>query len=332
MFVVRAVGLLFIVLASLAATPARADRVVASDTVTVGAFINDIQLLDLKNHNFTADIYIWFRWRDPSLKPAESFEYTNPFELWGHNTKPNYDKPVRLPNGEFYQVIRTHGRFSQKFILDNYPFDHQTLKIGIEDSRSEEIQVRFVPDENPISLNPKLQLPGFIIGKPTFTIVGGDYPTNFGDIRSNSGASRFSHVNIEVPIHRPMLAFTIKFLLPIVCVVFAAGLMFVFSPSYVDSRVGIGITALLTIVALQITLNEDLPEIDYLVLIDKIYLTAYLYVIAGLAVVVKTTWIIDGDPGEAARAKQLDRRGLAVLTLIYMLAVVYFLYPVLTRA
>jgi hypothetical protein len=110
---------------------------------------------------------------------------------------------------------------------------------------------------------------------------------------------------------------------------FAAALMFLFSPNYVDSRVGIGITALLTIVALQITLNEDLPEIDYLVLIDKIYLSGYLFVISGLGLVVKTTWMIEKDPEALLAASQLSRRGLLVLTLVYIASVLYFVLPVL---
>ena len=48
---------------------------------------------------------------------------------------------------------------------------------------------------------------------------------------------------------------------------------------------------------LQITLNEDLPEIDYLVLIDKIYLAAYFYVLLGLGIVVKTAYMIEDDLG-----------------------------------
>lgn len=41
--------------------------------------------------------------------------------------------------------------------------------------------------------------------------------------------------------------------------------------------------------ALQITLNEDLPEVDYLILMDKIYIGAYFFVIGALAMVVRTT-------------------------------------------
>jgi hypothetical protein len=297
--------------------------------VTIGVYINDVQKIDLKNHHFTADIYIWFRWKAAQINPAESFEYTNPSELWGHSTKANYPKPVLLPNGELYQVVRTHGQFSQKFLLDQYPFDHQVLMLGIEDSVDESRKIEFILDENPVSINPLLRLPGFVIGAPKINVEKYSYPTNFGDSRLLGKNSDFSRVVVRLGIHRPLVPYATKFLLPILCVMFAAALMFLFSPNYVDSRVGIGITALLTIVALQITLNEDLPEIDYLVLIDKIYLSGYLFVISGLGLVVKTTWMIEKDPEALLAASQLSRRGLLVLTLVYIASVLYFVLPVL---
>src|SRR5688572_14947337 len=55
--------------------------------VRVGALINDIQQLDLTTHSYTADIYIWFKWDDPEIDPSRTFEFLNPFELWGHIRK-----------------------------------------------------------------------------------------------------------------------------------------------------------------------------------------------------------------------------------------------------
>src|SRR5262245_36388843 len=93
--------------------------------------------------------------------------------------------------------------------------------------------------------------------------------------------------------------------------------MLLLLPLLVDARLGIGIAALLTIVALQITTNEDLPEVDYLVLMDKIYIGAYLYVITGLAIVVFTTRMLDGEA--LMRAIQLQRRGLLLTSVLFVL-------------
>ncbi len=289
-----------------AQTEAQKERVV------VGAYINDIQNLELKTHSYAVDLYVWFKWKNPKANPVENVEFMNPFDLWGHSRRNSYEKPAKLPSGEYYQVVRTQGKFSHKFNFSNYPFDRQVLTIEFEDNSCDVAQ--FVADQESVAVNPDLTIPGFIVGSPTLTIKDTPYPTHFGDTRNKGtgGGEVCSRVTLELPIIRPALTYSIKLLLPILCVIFCAALMFLFNPTYVDSRVGIGITALLTIVALQITLNEDLPEIDYLVLIDKIYLAAYLYVIAGLAVVVKTTWMLERN--DVKKAIQVDRVSLIVLT------------------
>jgi hypothetical protein len=285
--------------------------------VHVGAYINDIQNLELQSHSYAVDIYMWMRWKDPVLDPPSTMEFVNPFELWGHTKTMEFPKPQLLSTGDQYQVIRNLGRFSTKLALYDYPFDRQTLVVEIEDASLSDDELRYVIAEDGIKVSPDLIIPGFKIGTPTIQVVTHDYPTNFGNIGKTEthGSSR---VRIEVPIVRPVLTYSVKLMLPVLCVIFTAGLMFFFSPTFVDARVGIGITALLTIVALQITLNEDLPEVDYLVLMDKIYLASYFFVIASLATVVRTTRMF--ELGHDAAAVAFNRRALVVLSSLYFLS------------
>ena len=86
-------------------------------------------------------------------------------------------------------------------------------------------------------------------------------------------------------------------------------------PRYVEGRIGIGITALLTLVALQLTSNSSLPDVNYLILLDKLYIASYAFVVLTLAVVVRNSWV-DAE-GDVAKATRADRRGLAWLTAVY---------------
>jgi hypothetical protein len=284
---------------------------VGREEVTIGAYVNDIQSIDLKTHTYAVDLYLWFRWRNAALSPAQTLEFINPSELWGHTRGENFEAPVELPNGEHYQILRVQGRFSRKMPLFNYPFDHQSIVVEFEDSLLEAPHFGYVPDDKPIVLNPELTLPGFILGTPRLEIVPRSYPTNFGDLRIRD-ANVYSRARLILPISRPAWTYTLKLLLPVLCVLVCAALMFLLKPTYTDSRVGIGITSLLTIVALQMTLNDDLPEVDYLVLMDKLYIGAYVYVISGLGIVVRTTRL--ADEGDVARADRLSRRALVVLS------------------
>jgi hypothetical protein len=290
--------------------------------VTVGAYVNDIQAINLREHSYAADVYLWFRWTDKSISPHETVEMLNPNELWGHVTDKIYEEPVQLPNGELYQVLRIQGRFSRKFFFDNYPFDRQELTIEFEDSANETNRMLYVADESPVAINPRLKLPGFRVSPPELHIEEFCYPTTFGDTRRTESHC-YSRVQVSVPIHRPALTTSIKLLLPVFCVVLGASIMLRLRVNYVDARIGTGITALLTVVAIQLASNDTMPNVDYLVMMDKIHLCAYGYVLAGLGVVLAT--IRRADRGDVESANELQRKGFWTITTLFVAVVVCLL-------
>jgi hypothetical protein len=99
-------------------------------------------------------------------------------------------------------------------------------------------------------------------------------------------------------------------------------------PRYVEGRIGIGITALLTLVALQLTSNSTLPEVDYLILLDKLYILSYGFVVLTMAMIVRNSWV-DAE-GDVAAARQVDRRSLIVLSSVYVVAAVVVMVTQLT--
>lgn len=292
-----------------AATPAGPDEVV------VGVYINDIQQMDLQTHSYAMDFYLWLRWTNPDINPALTLEYMNPFQLWGHIPTPLYEEPQDLPDGSKYMAIRYQGQFNSKLPLEKYPFDDQSLIVEFEDNASGAARQVFVADTNPVSMNPEMTLPGYIFDAPTLTIASRAYPTNFGDT-SISQPEPYSRVTFSVPVHRPALTYAIKIILPIFLIVVCAALVFFIHPTFVEGRIGMGITALLTLVALQLTTNSQLPEVDYLMMIDMLYFAAYFYVVISLAQVVRTSWSVHRGDTDLAVAQ--DRTAFYVATVAYL--------------
>jgi hypothetical protein len=112
---------------------------------------------------------------------------------------------------------------------------------------------------------------------------------------------------------------SLKTFVPILLIVVCASLVYFVRPRYVEGRIGLGITALLTLVALQLTATAPLPDVDYLMMIDKIFLLAYLFIIVALARVVASSWR-GADPEAEAAIKQADRRWAASVLGIYLVA------------
>ena len=80
---------------------ASADSV---DKVTVGAYINDLQDIDLASENFTADFYLWMRWKNPKIDPSatiesmnsEATQNTTSSSTGGVAGEPLYDAPLDM--------------------------------------------------------------------------------------------------------------------------------------------------------------------------------------------------------------------------------------------
>ena len=312
------------VMAAIAAAPAP-DR---PAEVIVGAYINDIQALDFKANNYVVDFYVWFRWRAPDLHPSKTMEFMNRYASGDNIREELYDKPQEMPDGSLYSIIRYQGRFATKFSLDKYPFDSQLLIVLMEDSLSPIQQQVFVPDgERPVMLDPVITLPGFTIGEPSMSIAANTYPTTFGHL-ADSDAETYSRIVVTVPVTRPILAMSLKTFMPIALIVVCAALVFFVRPRYIEGRIGLGITALLTMVALQLTSGASLPDVDYLMLLDKIYLLAYLFIIIALARVVATSWRADDLEFEEATSRA-DRVWVGVLLAAFILANVAVIWSAL---
>ncbi len=312
--------------------PAPAENVPTAPSgpneVTVGVYVNDIQQLDLQSHSYAMDFYVWLRWKNPDINPSATLEYMNPFQLWGHISTPLYEAPQDLPDGSKYTAVRYQGQFNSKLPLEKYPFDSQKLIVEFEDSSAGAAKQIFVPDQNAITLNPELTLPGYLLGKPELIVSSKAYPTNFGDT-SLTAPEPYSRVTVSVPVNRPAFTYAVKTILPIFLIVICAAFVFFIHPSYVEARVGMGITALLTLVALQITTNSQLPEVDYLMMIDMLYFAAYVFVIASLGQVVRTSWT--AHRGEDAKAISLDRRAFGYMGGAYLIGTVLIMALTLSR-
>ncbi|MCM2343875.1 MAG: hypothetical protein NDJ24_04885 [Alphaproteobacteria bacterium] len=267
-------------LLALALTPPEA-RASQPNEVAIGLYIADIQEIDLKTHSYRLDLYMWFRWKNPEIDPSQSAEFINMFEPADHVRTTIFDKPQVMPDGSLYMIIRDQGKFSSKFSLKRYPFDRQTLDIILEDNQHEAGNMVYVADTSitPLTLNPAINVPGFNLRQPRLDITTFKYPTNFGDLRS-SKAPDYSRVRFSIGVERPWLATGLNIFLPIILIIICTALVLSLHPVYIEGRLGVAITALLTLVALQLTSASGLPDVDYMLMTDKVYLLSYLFIMA----------------------------------------------------
>ncbi|NOT71552.1 MAG: hypothetical protein HOP09_09800 [Hyphomicrobium sp.] len=289
--------------------------------VTIGLYINDIQDLDFKTNSYIVDLYVWLRWTGKDIDPVKTMEFMNVYDPQSQHKSVLLDAAKQMPDGSLYNIIRYHGRFSKKFQFEKYPFDTQKLEFIVEDTLSPVSAQTFAADTRAISINPMVTLPGYRLGQPSMDISDYKYPTDFGDL-SSAEAESYSRVLISVPITRPMFTLAIKTFVPILLIVICATLVFFINPEFVEGRIGLAITALLTLVAIQFTAAATLPEADYFTMLDKLYMLSYAFIITSLMRVVVTSWKGAGANAnaEGLRISAGDHWWGGALLIIYALA------------
>jgi len=256
--------------------------------VTIGMYVNDIQTVDLTTYSYSVDLYLWFRWKDPQLDPVAQFEFMNTFDPESHVQTKLYDEPVPQPDGSLYQIVRHQGLFSAKFPLHDYPFDRQSLTVTVEDTTMMSSQLVYVADAEPLTVNGEIRLPGYKIGMAWAEIRDKPYPTAFGDL-SKPDQEPYSRAEFVIPISRPPVSGVLKTFIPVILIILSAAFALLLDPTHVEARIGLAITALLTLVAMQFTMLSGLPEVAYLTLIDQVYLASYLYILVVIGIVVQGT-------------------------------------------
>lgn len=318
-----------------ASPPAGADA--GPDQVFVGAFVKDVQDIDVAAESFTVDVYLWLRWTNPDINPAATlevmnsngFQNTTTSSTGGVAAKLLYDAPVDLPDGSKYTLMRYQGVFSRKLMLQDYPFDTQMLRLVFKDERADVRKLNFVPDDRPISINRSLMntIPGYSLGTPMLSIIDHSYETNFGDPRVSPDGVPFSCIAIDLPVKRNALPYIVKIFVPIFIVVMVTALIFVLPARLEEARAGIGITGLLSIIALQWSTEGDLPSVEYLTMLDVIYILSMVFIVAatGYSVLASRRSHHERAP---ARTAALDKRvGLsAVMVYSALVALTIFLH------
>jgi len=292
------------------ATPSTAIPVVPAE-VKVGLYMVDLYDLSIKDESFIADFYLWMTWKG-DFNP-ENFEFMNgEMEVKDH-------PDTKKKDGINYICWRCRGKFRSPLDFRNYPRDHQTLKIEIEDAfhDTKELIYSFEKDAKlepyPISIG------GFRMSGPQrYTVVNHEYKTNYGNpFRAPGENATYSRMRIEIPITHVGSNLTfLKLFLPVFLSVLIALLTFIIEPIDLDPRFGVGVAAIFGAVSSMLVANSSIPETPYLSLSDKIHLTSLFFIFISIFVSCLVLKVYKANGKKAAG--RIDLYAGVALLLLYL--------------
>lgn len=288
----------------------------SAEIVTVGFYPINVYGVDPATSTFTYDGYIWFRWKG-AIDPTQTVELTNSVGKSSLTKQLLYDTPQVAPDGSKYQIMRIESQFLKPFSLASFPLDQHDLSIMLEDSLYGADQLVYEIDKLDTGYAPNLSISGWKLHgwADERTII--DYASTFGD-RTVAQQSQFARISFSMNISRPESYFVWKLLLPLVVVLCGAWIALLLNPTLTETRAALPASALLTTVFLQQSYTGTLPETGGLVLLDKIYVVAYVLIVFTLGrVIVKSLNIEQKDVAQIQSLRKKDAVALAVQAIIF---------------
>lgn len=257
----------------------------AINTVDVGIYPLNIYDIDFQRNTFKMAAYVWMVWDENAnvdgvpVKPMESFEITNIVDL-GSFSKQDLTLE-KMSNGKMYYLMKIDGIFFQPFDVSQYPLDTQHLNIVIEDTIWLDYELLYRPNVESTRLSSDIIIPGWDITNIGFLSDTKSYNTNFGDPDDDSDSS-YSQLVFRVFIERPIQFFAFKFVFPLSIILLFSLVAFWMPIDKFDVRIALSGSALLNLIFLQQLHSNGIVSSQQMVLIDLLYIYAYVSVILTL--------------------------------------------------
>lgn len=278
--------------------PAGMPNPPASPTrVTCAILIIDVVDIDDVNESFQAEIAILASWQDPRLAfdpQAEgttvklfqgAFQFNEVFKGWWPQllilNEVGRDEPKAisvsvLPNGTVRYREQRNAVFETPMELHDFPFDTQRLKASMipfsstidevvlevdeRFARSTDDYVRREQDVNVSGWNLQhLQL----AADETFMIAG-------------DGQTRFSRIVATIQLQRRSWQYVWEILFPLLALVSVVWSIFWVDIDSLADRLNISFIGVLTIVAYQFVLVENMPRMSYLTFLDAVLISSFM--------------------------------------------------------
>lgn len=133
------------------------------ELLQVGGYVTNLSDLDLLENRYSIELLLWTLWAgDPELNPSDTLSIVNGIYDGDIQRFERVRQEVRA-NGDIWTLYRVRTQAVQRWRLERYPFDSQSLRLEIGFSDPfQDARIDIFPS-NGFSLNPGLILPGWLI-------------------------------------------------------------------------------------------------------------------------------------------------------------------------
>lgn len=253
--------------------------------VSVGIYITNFANIDQTNETFDLVGYLLATWKDERLafNPKEAGEDTKSYslqEIWhpliemvnakDFSNKNNTDITVQ-PDGTVYYQENFKVTLSSTLDFKKFPLDSQQLQVLIESFKYDANQVIFVPDKRRIGISKDSY-----VSLAEWQLQG--LQTQISRKLFEPDNTEYSRLTFIVEVKRNYGFYIWKVFIPLFLLTVISWSVFWIDTQEFGTQVSVGITSLLSVIAFSFTVNDTLPRVAYITLIDGFIFLCYMFV------------------------------------------------------
>ena len=269
--------------------------------VDIGLYVIDISNVNAVENTYRLEGLIDLSWCDPRFTLNTKEKHHEIYLEEDAETKLNriWWPSITFVNevGEYFRkneelMILANGtveyreKFSVElksfFDLTKFPFDAQTLDVKIESFAWNENEVLLKLNPEKTGFNPSLNLPEWEIG---------DLKTNIEKTQEVRSTVPFDKFLMQIQLVRKPGFYLWKVIIPLIILVIISWSVFWMSEESLADRISFSMTGILTVVAYQFLISENLPNISYLTLMDAILSLSFLAIALTVAENIIVDWL-----------------------------------------
>lgn len=280
------------------------------DKLLVGAYITSLYDLSLTNNSFSVDFWLWFNYKNDSLKPLETVEIVNAKKA---------DKA--LPSTETKNKIvwatqKYNAEIKKQWNIEHFPFDRQVLEIIAEEGVKDVNFLAYEADKANSKIDKLVKLEGWKISSFDIKAKESEYQTTYGD-PVLKGKSTYAQAIITITLDRVGTGLFFKMFVGVYIAFLIGLLVFWIDPEEFDSRIGLSVGSLFAAVGNKYIVDSVLPETVVFTLVDKVHLLTFFFIFVSLLISVYTSYLHKQD--KQKMAKRTDLLGFYITTGTYLI-------------
>jgi len=292
------------------------------ETVKTGIYVTSIHDIDFKEKEYTIDFWLWFKYKN------REFNFVENLEIPQAKSVNKSFSTIDSSGTEVYLLMKIQCVMKDSWAIDNFPFDHQTLRLSIENSQFDSQSLVFQPDTIGKQYDPRFTLRGWDIDSLKVSNGIKQYETTFGDTSILKPHTEYSNFKVRVGISRDAMGIFWKMFLGMYVAFLIAFMCFYIHSDSIDSRFGLSVGSLFAVIGNKYIVDASLPETTTFTLVDTLHGITLIFI---LTVIISTAYslrLIKQD--KLAASNKFDKisslsllAGYVVLNAFFIIQAIY---------